>query len=1626
MKASINRIAILMVVLLPSLAKGQTFPANLSKSQNLPAGYPKYPQQQAQAVAEDIPTMPPAGSFPLCVFDEMNEQLKLANPDFAEQLKEYIEHALPALSAGSPDKSVIEPLLTISVVVHVIHNGEPIGQGQNISDAQIQAQIAILNQDYSSLNSRFYNTPSQWMGIAGFPNIQFCLANKKPNGSSTNGIDRQQMTVTGTTWNNNNINTVIKPAIKWDPLRYFNIYVLPIPGTTAQGGVVGFSNYPISGQIGNSSDGVVIDYRWFGGPGFNSSGYRPLTHETGHYLGLPHPFNGGSCSLDDGIDDTPNIEISTRDLATLNCATSYPTGPMSCGNEHLYVNYMDYVTENCYTSFTAGQVNVMRAVLNGTSQGFGYGSRNLLIQNAPSQCSIPATDAGITRVVNPQNISCTTNQITPVVTLRNFGTNNLTSANIFYKINNNAAVNLAWNGSLFSGENVDISLAPFTPAGGSYTLTAWTTQPNGLTDQRISNDTTIANRYTYLAVAPPMFENFENETAFPTSEGIFQLNVSNDAYVWQLLDSVSAFGQGSYSAVFDNFYGVSGSDNPGGTIDALITRHYDLTNVQDAMLKFDVAYAPYIEDIGDSLYVLISTNCTQDFNQQVYLKGGMDLATAPITTDEFTPTASQWRTEYIDLSDYDGMSDLAVAFVNKSAFGNRLFVDNIGLGRNCNLMSASATNLQPDDCFGSCIGAATIQATSPNNGLHYRWENFPASFDQATNNQLCVGSHTVTITDFIGCSTEVTFQIESQEAPQLNISTTNVTVYNGSDGTATVAVENNSVPPFSYLWSTGVSENNTNNYSSSITGLPQGNYTVTVTAGNGCTSTANIEVGSVCIGFTVSTTVSQQPCNGVSNGSVASQIQSGTLPFSYLWSNGQSNANAINLTANTYTVTVTDANGCPATSSINLTSFPAITLTITPTHQMNAGQNDGTATANASGGGGNFSFLWSNGQVTNPATDLAPGTYTVTTTDANGCTATASTTVNSVNCGSFSANLNLANLSCFGSNNGTATVLATGGNQPLTFLWSTGESSSSIQNLLAGPISVSVTDAIGCLVELSGAVTQPDQLEANANSTNETMPSANDGTASVNPSGGTAPYLISWSNGATVLTISDLSPGNYTVTITDVNSCSATSQVAVQSSTCFIGLQLSSTPTSCPDFNDGSATVSVQTGGTGTFGYLWSNGETTASVNDLFAENYQVTVTDSDGCSATGQVNVESNDTIAPNLDANSQVTIYLDANGVATVDPNEIVFEATDNCSMVFLQSLPSEFGCSNLGLNQVTTIGSDNSGNQTILTTEVIIADTIPPSITCPANIEINGCEAVVYLPPTAADNCSNEYPIFLNLEAGFQSGEHFPVGITTVTWAAEDGGGNVSKCSFDVTVNYDLSVLATATNPSCFGTSDGSITLDVIGGLPPYNYVWNGGGNSDNLPAGTYIFTITDFNGCSVSDTTVLTQPDQLEIAIGTITPATTGQSNGKIEFTVNGGTAPYTLTWLENGTPLPNFDPMAAPHGSYQLKVTDANGCLILSGLIPVGMVSSVAEDLLAKKISISPNPSDGIFTLKIDGISEPMTVGVFDGTGRNILASKQFPNGASIESIDLQAVTQGVYWVKIVVGEAVVWKKLVKI
>lgn len=230
--------------------------------------------------------------------------------------------------------------ITIPVVVNVLYNGS----AENISDAQIQSQIDVLNEDFRRTNSDADGTWSQ----AADTEIEFCLASVDPDGNPTSGIRRQATTKRDWRTNDDMKRSSRGGIDAWDPSQYMNMWVCDI-----QGGILGYAQFPGGSP---ATDGIVIDYAYFGRGGSAQAPFdlgRTATHEVGHYLNLRHIWGDGNCSADDFVSDTPN-----SDGANYGCAT----GSVSCSSVDMVENYMDYSDDGCMNLYTAGQKTRMRAL----------------------------------------------------------------------------------------------------------------------------------------------------------------------------------------------------------------------------------------------------------------------------------------------------------------------------------------------------------------------------------------------------------------------------------------------------------------------------------------------------------------------------------------------------------------------------------------------------------------------------------------------------------------------------------------------------------------------------------------------------------------------------------------------------------------------------------------------------------------------------------------------------------------------------------------------------------------------------------------------------------------------------------------------------------------------------------------------------------------------------------------------------------------------------------------------------------------------------------------------------------------------------------------------------------------
>ena len=322
-----------------------------------------------------------------CGFQYVIEQQETKAPGFKNEVQNFLQNTLPQLSQ-TPSARNLPAVIQIPVVVHIIHFGEALGTGRNLSDDRVYSQIDILNNDYQRMNADASQTPFQFQSVAANTEIEFCLAKTDEFGSPTTGIIRHQY---GAIPSINYIEDVVKPSTTWNPDKYLNIWSIGLPNND----LLGYSYLPTPTMVGSTSDGVVINYLNFGYINANNRG-RTAVHEVGHYLGLPHIWgqddaNGSpiGCSSDDGISDTPNA-----DAPYYGC----PGTSSSCGSGDMSMNFMDYSDDHCMNLFTEGQKNVMQGILNGI--------RSELAQNGSSQCQNNCYDVS----VNDFNMGFESNQ----------------------------------------------------------------------------------------------------------------------------------------------------------------------------------------------------------------------------------------------------------------------------------------------------------------------------------------------------------------------------------------------------------------------------------------------------------------------------------------------------------------------------------------------------------------------------------------------------------------------------------------------------------------------------------------------------------------------------------------------------------------------------------------------------------------------------------------------------------------------------------------------------------------------------------------------------------------------------------------------------------------------------------------------------------------------------------------------------------------------------------------------------------------------------------------------------------------------------------------------------------------
>lgn len=286
--------------------------------------------------------------------DVLAEQL-LQHPELQQQMQAIEQHN-DHYHQHLQEQVGFRTVVTIPVVFHIIHNGDAVGSNENISDALILAQLQQLNDDFRKMNTDAGLVPSIFQGVHADTEIQFCLAQRKPDGTATNGINRVQYSQA--TWTSSQVNSTVKPATIWNRDQYLNVWSVAFGGGSS--GLLGYAQFPGGAA---STDGVVVAYYSVGSlamtnPGSSTFGKgRTLTHEVGHWLNLRHIWGDATCG-NDLVADTPVHNTSNGGCPTyphLSTCTGTPV--------EMTMNYMDYTNDACMYMFTQGQKTRMQAVL---------------------------------------------------------------------------------------------------------------------------------------------------------------------------------------------------------------------------------------------------------------------------------------------------------------------------------------------------------------------------------------------------------------------------------------------------------------------------------------------------------------------------------------------------------------------------------------------------------------------------------------------------------------------------------------------------------------------------------------------------------------------------------------------------------------------------------------------------------------------------------------------------------------------------------------------------------------------------------------------------------------------------------------------------------------------------------------------------------------------------------------------------------------------------------------------------------------------------------------------------------------------------------------------------------------
>lgn len=834
-------------------------------------------------------------------------------------------------------------------------------------------------------------------------------------------------------------------------------------------------------------------------------------------------------------------------------------------------------------------------------------------------------------------------------------------------------------------------------------------------------------------------------------------------------------------------------------------------------------------------------------------------------------------------------------------------------------ISLSILIVNNSTCSGNCDGSITAIPTGGTLPFTYQW-NDPLNQTGETASGLCAGTYEVLVTDANGCTELISGTVEDPTGLTASIFSQDAQCAGVCDGLAWVEVSGGT-PPYTYSW-----DDPSNQTTDTAFALCVGTYNVTITDGNGCQFflSATIDEPSGIV-VSIGNVVNLQ-CDGECIGEAEASATGGTGPYTFQWDDAllQNTALADSLCASTYTVTVTDANGCTATEQVSITGPGGLTASIS--NQVNTtcnGDCDGEATVAVVGGTPPYTYQWNDplNQTTATADSLCAGTYSVVVTDDNGCISVTVVVITQPNV--LTASTTATDASCFGECDGTATAFATGGTFPYSYSWNDPLNQTTLMatGLCPGNYEVTITGTNACTTVATVTIFEPTEITIDTIVVNAACGLC-DGSITLLPDGGVPAYTYVWGNtGETTATVSNLCPGIHTVDITDAIGCTQNFDIAISNDGGITSATVVTTDATCFGSCDGSATVTPDDG-IAPFTYLWvPGGQTTSSVTGLCAGDYNVQVVDSNGCIFTQLVQIGEPNEIVGNYNATSATCGQCD--GAITLAPT-----GGDGgpYTYVWNPNVSTSDTATGLCPDAYSVTITDNSGCSTV---EVIPVNNISGPVLSTSTVDVlcngdcNGSATVVISGGTGPFNILWSDPLAQTTATanGLCAG--------TYTVEVTDANGCITNAVVVVDEPDPISLsLQLVVNASCNGACDGSATIIASGGTLPYTFNWSPAGGSGptavDLCAGVYTVLVTGANGCTESVTVTINEPPAIIIATDSQDASCNGVCDGEAYASASGGTPPFSYFWPIPGSNNDTITGLCA--GTYTVIVTDGSGCI----------------------------------------------------------------------------------------------------